>query len=81
MFCTVVAEATEAVCCQSMETNVSNAARVDMARPTCETGREGKGLTSRVESLLSSSSCPGKVERRIAVRQARKMAAMLKVFN
>ena len=48
------------------------------ARATCETGREGKGLTSRSEPRSSVSSCqPGNVARRIKVMKARTMATML----
>ena len=48
------------------------------ARATWETGREGKGLTSRSEPRSSISSCqPGKVARRRKHTKARTMATML----
>ena len=75
-------EATDAVCCHSMEMRVNKEARVDMARHVWETEREGNGLTSRSEPPSSISSCqPGKVERRIVTILARKMAAMLEEWN
>jgi hypothetical protein len=74
----MVDAATEAVCCQSTETRTKMEAMKMMARATWETGREGKGLTSRSEPLESSSSCqPGKVARRMKQMKAKTMAMML----
>jgi len=43
-----------------------------------ETGREGKGLTSRSEPRSSVSSCqPGNVARRMKQTKARMMATIL----
>lgn len=50
-----------------------------IARATWETGREGKGLTSRSEPSESSSSCqPGKVARRMKQMKAKMMAMILR---
>jgi hypothetical protein len=49
-----------------------------MASATWLTGRLGKGLISRSEPSLSSSSCqPGKVARRSRQMKAKMMAMML----
>lgn len=70
--------ATEAVCCHSTETRTKMAAMKMMARATCETGREGKGFTSRSEPSESVSSCQtGKVARRRTQMKAKMMAMML----
>ena len=48
------------------------------AREIWETGREGKGLTSRSSPRSSSSSCqPGKVASRMKVMKARTIATIL----
>ena len=74
----VVAEATDAVCCQRIETNINNMASVDVAKALRETAREGNGFTSRSDPLSSTSSChPGNVSIRKRVTSARTMAAML----
>lgn len=71
--------ATEAVCCQRTETRTKIAAMKMMARATCETGREGKGLTSRSEPSESVSSCQtGKVARRRTQMKAKMIAMILK---
>ncbi len=76
----IVAAATDAVCCQRTETRMKMEAMKMMARATCETGREGKGLTSRSEPLESSSSCqPGNVARRMKQIKAKTMAMMLRI--
>ncbi len=50
----------------------------DDGQATCDTGRDGNGLTSRSEPSLSSSSChPGKVARRRRQMKAKMMAIML----
>jgi hypothetical protein len=50
-----------------------------MASATWLTGREGKGLTSRSEPSLSSSSCqPGKVASRRRQMKAKMIAMMLR---
>lgn len=75
----MVLAATEAVCCQRTETRMKMEAMKMMARATWETGRLGKGLTSRSEPSLSSSSCqPGKVARRRKQMKAKMMAMMLR---
>ena len=49
-----------------------------MAREICETGRDGKGLTSRSEPSSSTSECqPGKVARRSMQMKANTMATIL----
>jgi hypothetical protein len=49
-----------------------------MASAICETGREGKGLTSRSDPSSSSSSCqPGKVARRSRQMNEKTTATML----
>lgn len=70
--------ATEAVCCQRTETRTKIEAMKIIARAIWETGREGKGLTSRSEPWASSSSCqPGKVARRRRQMNAKIIAMML----
>lgn len=70
--------ATDAVCCHSTETRTKMEAMKMMARAIWETGRDGKGLTSRSEPSESSSSCqPGKVARRMKQMKAKMMAIML----
>lgn len=73
--------ATEAVCCQRTETRTKIDAMKMIASAIWETGREGKGLTSRSEPCASSSSCqPGKVARRRRQMKAKIMAMMLLFF-
>lgn len=70
--------ATDAVCCHSTETSTKMEAMKMMARATCDTGRLGKGLTSRSEPKEPSSSCqPGKVARRRKQMKAKMMAMIL----
>jgi hypothetical protein len=77
----IMEAATEAVCCHSTETRTKMEAMKMMARATCETGRDGNGLTSRSDPSLSSSSCqPGKVARRRRQMKAKMMAMMLKGY-
>lgn len=74
----IVLAATDAVCCHNTDTSTKIEAMKMMARATCDTGREGKGFTSRSEPTLSSSSCqPGKVARRRKQTKAKIMAMML----
>lgn len=74
----MVLAATEAVCCHRTDTSTKMDAMKMMARATCETGRLGKGLTSRSEPKEPSSSCqPGKVARRRKQMKAKMMAMML----
>lgn len=75
----MVEAATEAVCCQSTETRTKILAMKIRARATCETGRDGNGLTSTSEPVAAScSSCqPGKVASRMKVMNARMMATIL----
>ena len=77
--CAIVLAATEAVCCQSTETRTKTEATKIRARETWETGREGKGFTSRISepSSVVSSCQPGKVARRRKQKKARMMATML----
>lgn len=75
----MVLAATEAVCCHSTDTSTKMEAMKMMASATCDTGRLGKGFTSRSEPSLSSSSCqPGKVARRRKQMKAKIMAIMLR---
>lgn len=75
----IVEAATEAVCCHRTETRTKMEAMKMMARATWETGREGKGLTSRSEPSESSSSCqPGNVASRMKQMKAKTIAIMLK---
>jgi len=77
--CAIVLAATDAVCCHSTETRTKTEAMKIRASATCETGREGKGLTSLSEPRSSVSSCqPGKVASRRNVTKARTMATMLR---
>lgn len=74
--------ATDAVCCHRTETRTKIEAIKMMARATCETAREGKGLTSRSDPSESSSSCqPGKVASKRRHRKAKMMAMILKGFR
>lgn len=76
--CAITEAATEAVCCHNTETKTKMAAMKMRARATWETGREGKGLTSRSEPTESSSSCqPGKVAKRRRQIKAKMMAMIL----
>lgn len=75
----MVDAATEAVCCHRTDTSTKMEAMKIMARATWDTGRLGKGLTSRSDPSLSSSSCqPGKVARRRKQMKAKIMAMMLR---
>ena len=80
--CAIVLAATEAVCCQSTETRTKTEATKIRARETWETGREGKGFTSRISepSSVVSSCQPGKVARRRKQKKARTMATMLGIL-
>lgn len=70
--------ATEAVCCHSTDTRTNIEAMKMIARAIWETGREGKGLTSRSLPCASSSSChPGKVASKRRQMNAKMMAMML----
>lgn len=74
----MVLAATEAVCCHRTETSTKMDAMKMMARAIWETGRLGKGLTSRSEPKEPSSSCqPGKVARRRKQMKAKMMAMIL----
>lgn len=80
--CAMTEAATEAVCCQRTDTRTKMAEMKMRARATWETGREGKGLTSRSEPSESSSSCqPGKVARRRRQIKAKIMAMILKTVR
>lgn len=70
--------ATDAVCCQRTETSTNIEAMNIMASAIWDTGREGKGFTSRSLPEESSSSChPGKVARSRRQMKANMMAMML----
>lgn len=70
--------ATEAVCCQRTETRTKMDEIKMMARAICETGRDGKGLTSRSDPSESSVSCqPGKVANKMKQTKAKTMAMIL----
>lgn len=76
----MVDAATEAVCCHNTLTSTKMEAMKMMARATCDTGRDGKGFTSRSDPSLSSSSCqPGKVASRRKQMKAKIMAMILGV--
>lgn len=76
--CAIVLAATEAVCCHRTDTSTNTDATKMSARATWDTGREGKGLTSRSEPRSSVSSCqPGKVARRTKQTNARIIATIL----
>lgn len=76
--CAMMDAATEAVCCHSTDTSTKIEAMKMMARAICETGREGKGFTSRSLPWASSSSCqPGKVARRRRHMNAKMIAMIL----
>ena len=76
--CAIVLAATDAVCCHNTDTNTKMEATKMTARATCDTAREGKGLTSRSEPCSSISSCqPGNVARRMKQANARTMATIL----
>lgn len=77
--CAIIEAATDAVCCQRTETSTKIEAMKIMAKAIWETGREGKGLTSRSEPWESSSSChPGNVARRRRQINAKIIATMLR---
>lgn len=76
--CAIIEAATEAVCCHNTDTSIKIEAIKMIARAICETGREGKGFTSRSLPWSSSSSCqPGKVARRRRQMKANTMATIL----
>lgn len=76
--CAMIDAATEAVCCHNTETRTKIEAMKMMARAIWDTGREGKGLTSRSLPAASSSSCqPGKVARSRRQMNANNIAIML----
>lgn len=70
--------ATDAVCCHKTDTSTNMDAMKMMASATWLTGLLGKGLTSRSEPSLSSSSCqPGNVASRRRQIKAKMMAMIL----
>lgn len=76
--CAMMEAATEAVCCHSTETSTKIEAIKMMARAIWDTGRDGKGLTSRSLPWASSSSCqPGKVAKSRRQMNANTIAIML----
>lgn len=77
--CAMMDAATDAVCCHNTDTSTKMEAMKMMARAICETGRLGKGLISRSEPSLSSSSCqPGKVASSRKHTKAKMMAMMIR---
>ncbi len=80
--CAMMEAATDAVCCHSTDTRTKTEAMKMMARAICDTGRLGKGLISRSEPSLSSSSCqPGKVASSRKQTKANMMAMMSRYGN
>lgn len=77
--CAIIDAATDAVCCHKTDTRTKIEEIKMMARAIWETGREGKGLTSRSEPSRSSSCQPGKVAKRSRQMNAKMMAMMLEV--
>lgn len=78
MLSAVVAAATEAVCCHSMDTRARKEASILAAEAKCATGLDGNGRTSISLPLSSISSChPGKVESKLAEINAKTIAAIL----
>lgn len=76
--CAIMLAATDAVCCQRTDTSTKIEAMKMMAKATWLTGRLGKGLTSRSEPSLSSSSChPGNVARSNRQMKAKIVAMIL----
>jgi hypothetical protein len=74
----MVLAATEAVCCHSTDTSTKTEETKISASAAWDTGRDGKGLTSRSDPESSSSSCqPGKVARRMKQKNARMTATIL----
>ena len=77
--CAMMLAATDAVCCHKTDTRTKIEAIKMMASATWLTGRLGKGLTSRSEPSLSSSSChPGNVASKRRQMNANIVAIMLK---
>jgi hypothetical protein len=77
-FWTIELAATDAVCCHNTDTSTNTEEIPINVKATCETGREGNGLTSRSEPLASISSCqPGNVARRMKQKKARTSATIL----
>lgn len=78
MSCAIVLAATDAVCCHSTDTSTNTEETKIRASAAWETGREGKGLTSRSDPVSSISSCqPGNVARRMKQKNARMTATIL----
>lgn len=78
MSCAIVLAATDAVCCHSTDTRTNTEETKIRASAAWETGREGKGLTSRSDPESSTSSCqPGNVARRMKQKNARMTATIL----
>ena len=76
--CAIVLAATEAVCCHNTLTRTNTDATKMSASATCETGRDGNGLTSLSDPRSSISSCqPGNVARRMKHAKARMIATIL----
>lgn len=74
----IVLAATDAVCCHNTDTRTNTEETKMRASAAWETGREGKGLTSRSDPVSSTSSCqPGNVARRMKQKNARMTATIL----
>lgn len=74
----IVLAATDAVCCHNTETSTNIEATKMRASAICDTGRDGKGLTSLSDPRSSISSCqPGKVARRTKHTKAKMIAMIL----
>lgn len=77
--CRVTVDAVLApTCCQNADTQPKAHPSPRAANATIDTGRDGKGFTSRTESSSSSSSChPGNVARRRKVMNVNMIAMIL----
>lgn len=77
--CATCDAATDAVCCHRTETSTKMEATKTSAKATCETGRDGKYLTSISEPVFESlDSCqPGKVASMRKATKARMTATIL----
>jgi hypothetical protein len=74
----MLAAADVAMCCHNIDTNAKSEASRSIPSASCDTGREGNGLTSRSLPCSSSSSCqPGKVARRSMAMKAKGTAVNL----
>lgn len=73
----ILAAAEVAMCCHNNDTNANSEAKVIIPNASCDTGRDGKGLTSRELPSATSSCQSGKVARRSIVMNTRGTAVNL----